>query len=150
MEIAELLSAQRVVHGANIVSKKKVLELLSQLLADSLDTLNQEEIFGGLLSRERLGSTGLGHGVAIPHARIAGLKKATAAFVQLHNGINYDAIDQQPVDLLFALLVPADATEEHLQVLATLAEKFNDIELREQLRQATSNEELQALVQKPL
>ncbi|NOY71087.1 MAG: PTS IIA-like nitrogen regulatory protein PtsN [Gammaproteobacteria bacterium] len=150
MKIEDLLSVQRVVQGADVVSKKKVLELLSQLLADSLEGLTQGKVFDSLLSRERLGSTGLGHGVAIPHGRIAGLSQATAAFVQLRKGIDYDAVDQQPVDLLFALLVPVDATEEHLQVLATLAEKFNDIELREHLRQATSNEALQALLQKPI
>ncbi len=146
MNIADLLSIQRVVCGAQVASKKRAIELLSQLLASSNESLIQVEVFESLLCRERLGSTGLGHGVAIPHGRMAGLTEAVAAFVQLGEGVDYDSIDQQPVDLLYALLVPQEATDAHLQILASLAEIFKDPDLRERLRQAETAEELHALL----
>ena len=142
----DLLSVNRIALSANVASKKRALELSSQLLALSQDSLTQNEIFDSLLGRERLGSTGLGEGVAIPHGRLPGVDKAVAAFIQLAKGVDYDSIDQQPVDLIFALLVPQEATEEHLQILAALAEMFKKPELRDALRKATSAEELLALL----
>ncbi len=146
MKLVGLLSVDRVVSNADVASKKRALELASQLLASDQMNVSQSEIFDSLLGRERLGSTGLGQGVAIPHGRVAGLDKAVAAFIHLAKGVDYDAMDQQPVDLLFALLVPQEATEEHLQILASLAEAFKKEELKEALRTAKSAEELMALL----
>jgi PTS system nitrogen regulatory IIA component len=144
MEVTSLLSPDRIVCQAQVASKKRALELLSQLIAQAQGVATQGEVFESLLSRERLGSTGLGHGVAIPHGRLSSLSQALCAFVQLTKPIDFDALDAQPVDLLFALLVPKEATEEHLKLLAQLAEMLRDEELRGRLRSAVSPEELKA------
>ena len=144
MEIAELLSADRVVSGVAVSSKKRALEAVSGLLAEVGGVeLSEVEIFDGLIARERLGSTGLGHGVAIPHGRFKDVSKALGVFIKTDEAIDFDAIDGEPVDLIFALMVPEDCTEEHLQLLAALAEMFSDPAVRERLRQSNSSAELQ-------
>jgi PTS system nitrogen regulatory IIA component len=136
MQVAELLDLDRISCNTQSASKKRVLEQLSQLLAANQETLSQNQVFDSLLSRERLGSTGLGHGVAIPHGRMKESDNTLAAFIKLQQGVDFDASDEQPVDLLFALLVPEEATEEHLQLLAQLARMFSDEALVQQLRNA--------------
>lgn len=138
MNIAELLSAERVDCQSTAGSKKGALDVLSEKLAAAFPDLTQHEVFDSLISRERLGSTGLGHGIAIPHGRIAGIEQAAGAFLRLSDGIDYDAPDQQPVDLLFALIVPEVCTEEHLEILATLAQMFADAQMVERLRKCDS------------
>ena len=139
MHIGELLTKDRILNDADILSKKRALETLSELLAQD-GQLSSHEIFDTLLARERLGSTGLGHGVAIPHGRIPGLKQTQAAFIKLSGGIDFDAPDHKPVDLLFALLVPEECTNEHLEMLAKLAELFSDPATVQQLRGAHDSE----------
>jgi len=134
MRITELLVPKQIAVGPVAGSKKRLLEQLSELLARGADDLEAADIFDCLLARERLGSTGLGEGVAIPHARMPGNRHTLAAFVRLDQGIDFDAIDHQPVDLFFALLVPEESAESHLQLLAQLAEMFRDPELRKRLR----------------
>ena len=147
MEIAELLSADRVVSGVTVSSKKRALEAVSSLLAEVSDVeLSDVEIFDGLIARERLGSTGLGHGVAIPHGRFQSVSKALGVFIKIDEPIDFDAIDGEPVDLIFALMVPEECTDEHLQLLASLAEMFSDAGVREGLRQSGSSEELQHIL----
>lgn len=146
MQIAEILTPARVAVSAGISSKKGVLEELARLIAEDTPDLTQTEIFDSLCARERLGSTGLGHGVAIPHGRLKGGKQTLGAFIQLQDGVDYDAVDQQPVDLLFALLVPEESTDEHLQILARLAEMFSDTELVRRLRRASSSNRLYELL----
>jgi len=126
MNIAELISPERVLRCAEISSKKRVLEHVSELLATGTARLGWNEIFDSLVSREKLGSTGLGRGVALPHGRIASLDKPVCAFLKLDAAVDFDAADGQPVDLVFALLVPEDSTEEHLQVLSLVAELFSN------------------------
>ena len=145
MEIASLLSVDRVFVDTEISSKKRLLEFISQQLSDSPE-LPSEEIFNGLLSRERLGSTGLGHGFAIPHARLQGLAQTRACFLRLPDAINYDSPDQQPVDLVFALLIPEQATDEHLQILSALAGIFSQSEVCLQIRRAESAELILQLI----
>lgn len=137
MQISEILSSDSILCGQSILSKKSALEEISKLLAKTDASLSYVEIFNCLVAREKLGSTGLGHGVAIPHGRLKKGDKTIAAFLQLDNGIDYDAVDQAPVDLLFALLVPEDSTEEHLQTLSQLAQMFSNTETLEQLRKET-------------
>ena len=146
MQIAEILTPARVAVSSGISSKKGVLEELARLIAEDTSDLTQTEIFDSLCARERLGSTGLGHGVAIPHGRLKGGKQTLGAFIQLHDGVDYDAVDQQPVDLLFALLVPEESTDEHLQILARLAEMFSDTDLVARLRRASSSNRLYELL----
>ena len=115
MNITDLLIPERVTCCHDVGSKKRLLEYISELLANSSLKLSQNDIFNALLSREKLGSTGLGKGVAIPHGRMTSLEKPVCAFVKLDTPIDFDASDGQPVDLIFTLLVPEDSTEEHLQ-----------------------------------
>jgi PTS system nitrogen regulatory IIA component len=142
MNIASLLTSDRILCGAASTSKKRLLETLADMLAKDLPELDVTTVFEGLLHRERLGSTGIGHGVAIPHGRLPGVNKAIGALITLHEGIDYDAPDQQPVDLLFALIVPEESTEEHLQILATLAQSFSSKDTANRLRQCSEIEQV--------
>jgi len=126
-------------------SKKRVLEQAARLLAAHNEEPSAEQIFERLLERERLGSTGLAGGVALPHARMPGIQETRGAFLRLAEPVEFDALDGNPVDLVFALLVPEEATEEHLKLLAQLATMFNQEELREQLRVAEAEEALAVL-----
>lgn len=146
MDIETILTPERIAARANVTSKKGVLELLAELIAKDTPSITQAEIFDSLCARERLGSTGLGHGVAIPHGRLKGSQETLGAFVQLEKGVDYDAVDQQPVDLLFALLVPEESTNEHLQILARLAEMFSDSDRLRKLRRAHSEQSLHNLL----
>ena len=142
MTIADLLSPERIALLPSASSKKRVLEALSMHLASAVPSLSEVEIFNSLIARERLGSTGLGHGVAIPHARMAGVEDAIGAVMKLEQGVDYDALDQQPVDLLFALLVPENSTEKHLELLSQLAEMFSDEKTLARLRAVQNAETL--------
>ena len=146
MELSDILSPDNMLSGVCVTSKKRAIELLSEVLACSELSGRQSDVFDSLIARERLGSTGFGGGVAIPHGRVKGVQTTQAAFVQLAEPIDYDAIDGQPVDLLFALAVPEESTDEHLQVLARLAEMFSNKALCQQLRETTDQAVLYALV----
>jgi PTS system nitrogen regulatory IIA component len=126
MNITELISPERAHRCTEINSKKRVLEHVSEMLAMDTARLGWNEIFDSLVNREKLGSTGLGKGVALPHGRMKMLDKPVCAFVKLDRPVDFDAADNQPVDLVFALLVPEDSTEEHLQVLSMIAELFSN------------------------
>ena len=140
MRIADLLIPDRVAIGNRTRSKKRTLEKLSELLVNGQSNPGATEVFDSLLARERLGGTGLGHGIAIPHGRLKSVQRPLAAFLQLQQGIDFDAIDGEPVDLLFALLVPEHCTDEHLELLAHLAGIFRDPRLRAKLREARTPE----------
>ncbi len=142
MQIEEILQPERILFRDDINSKKVALETLAGLASSAAPEVSQEQIFDALLARERLGSTGLGHGVAIPHGRIPELQAACAGILRLSTGIDFDAADGQPVDLFFVLLVPEDCTDEHLKILACLAEMFADAEFLAQLRSAPLPEDL--------
>ena len=140
MNITDLLSPERVACRDEVGSKKRLLELLGELLASSSPMLSQHEVFEALLNREKLGSTGLGKGVAIPHGRMAGLDHPVCAFIKPGTAVDFDASDGQAVDLAFALLVPEDSTEEHLQVLSTIAEIFSNTGICSALRACESGD----------
>jgi PTS system nitrogen regulatory IIA component len=134
MQITKLLEPDRIACQQGSTSKKRALETLSKLLASGLPGFTDGEIFDSLIGRERLGSTGLGKGVALPHGRMKGLDAPVAALLTLEQGIDFDAIDDQPVDLLFALLVPEESTDDHLKILAQLAGIFSNADFCSQLR----------------
>jgi PTS system nitrogen regulatory IIA component len=130
--IAKLLPPSNIVLNLEVSSKKRMFEQAG-LLFENNQGIARSLVFDSLFARERLGSTGLGQGVAIPHGRIKGLKEAIGAFVRLAAPVAFDAPDGQPVDLLFILLVPEQANETHLQILSELAQMFSDREFRQQL-----------------
>jgi nitrogen PTS system EIIA component len=146
MEIVDILTPARVALGVPATSKKAVLEELARLVARDTPELTPAQAFDGLILRERLGSTGLGNGVAIPHGRIAHLPAMVGAFLRTASAIDFDAVDGEPVDLFFALFVPQEATEEHLAMLANLAESFSDAGLVSRLRELTSPETVHSLL----
>jgi PTS system nitrogen regulatory IIA component len=119
-------------------SKKKVLENLSQKLAANTSATTAEKIFQVLLERERLGSTGLGKGVAIPHARVPDLPHTVAAMLTLESPVDFESVDGQPVDIAFALLVPEDDTDNHLQHLSRLVTLFRDPDICDNIRSASN------------
>lgn len=142
IDTTELLVPERVRCNEPVQSKKRALELGASLLAGVVPRMSRMDIFEALNSRERLGSTGLGHGVALPHARVAGTDRAVAACLTLAEPIDFDAPDRERVDILFILLVPQECSDRHLQILAELAETFSDPELREQVRADSDPETL--------
>jgi PTS system nitrogen regulatory IIA component len=142
MNITDLITRERIVCDSEVASKKRVIEVLSELLATGQADLTARPIFDSLIGRERLGSTGLGHGVALPHGRFNQSQQAIGAFVKLKKGVDFDAIDRQPVDLVFGLLVPDHYTDEHLKILAYLAEMFSDRVFCRQLRETDSDQML--------
>ncbi len=136
LSIEDILTPERSVIDVTVSSKKKLLEQLSSLVAEEIGDASADDIYERLLARERMGSTGIGEGIAIPHCRLLQCQKALGILLRLNTPIDYDSIDGNPVDLVFALLVPEEATDEHLQILATLASNFNQAEYREALRNA--------------
>ena len=143
--LASILPAPQVLVGVEATSKKRAFEEAG-LLFENLHGLSRALITDSLFARERLGSTGLGHGVAIPHGRIKGLKAPMAAVLQLAQPIGFDAPDEQPVGLLIFLLVPEAATQKHLDILSEIAELLSDAALRERIKSAASAEDLHGLI----
>lgn len=142
MNIKRLLSPDCTIAGAPGDSKKRVLELIARTLNQVHPILDEEEVFDRLLERERLGSTGIGEGVAIPHCRLAHCCDTVGVLIQLSPPIDFDAIDNQPVDLIFALVVPEESADAHLQALQAVAENFSQASYRQRLRTAPDRESL--------
>jgi PTS system nitrogen regulatory IIA component len=130
--ISKILPLENVLLDAESSSKKRVFERVG-LLFENSQKLARSQVFDSLFAREKLGSTGLGQGVAIPHGRIKNLREAVAAFVKTENPIPFDAPDGLPVNLIFVLLVPERATDLHLQLLGELAQMFSNTAFRESL-----------------
>ena len=143
--LASILTPAQVLVNIDVTSKKRAFEEAG-LLFENLHGLNRSLVTDSLFSRERLGSTGLGHGVAIPHGRIKGLKSPMAAIMQLINPIGFDAPDEQAVSLLIFLLVPEAATQKHLEILSEIAEMLSDAVLRNKLLSSDSAPALHGLI----
>ena len=136
LRIEDILSPERSLVDVQVSSKKKLLEQLATIIATTLGDASADDIYERLLNRERMGSTGIGEGIANPHCRLLQCQQAIGMLLRLEEPIDYDAIDGKPIDLVFALLVPEEATDEHLQILATLAGNFSQEEYRDALRKA--------------
>ncbi|HEY5582714.1 MAG TPA: PTS sugar transporter subunit IIA [Rhodoferax sp.] len=145
--LAAILPLAQVLVQLDATSKKRAFEEAG-LLFENLHGLSRSLVTDSLFSRERLGSTGLGHGVAIPHGRIKGLKTPMAAVLQLAHPIGFDAPDEQPVSLLIFLLVPESATQKHLEILSEIAEMLSDAVLREKMAVSASTADLHELIVK--
>ena len=146
MRVSDLILPRHVIADSDLSSRKRALEVLSELLATAREPLSQRLVFDQLCARERLGSTGLGHGVALPHARVPGLREACGAFIRASDGIDFDADDGARVDLIFGLAVPHESTSEHIEVLAMLARLLSAERMQESLRRAPGAEEIFALL----
>lgn len=146
IELSELLHPSRIGCQCDIRSKKRAIQTLAELLAPSVsrdeddDETSDMDIFDALITRERLGSTSLGHGVALPHSRLANIDTPIAAMITLSDGIDYEAVDGEPVDLLVGLLVPENCNDEHLKILADLAKRFSSDYFRDEVRAFGLNE----------
>lgn len=145
MHLLDLLSPGRVVVPGPVPGKKRLLERAAALLAGGSPEL-ERAVFDALVGRERMGSTGLGHGVAIPHGRSPQVATAVGCFLRLPDAVDFGSPDGQPVDLVFALVVPEHFTSQHLVLLSQLAEMFGDAGFRDQLRAARDGGTLYSLL----
>jgi nitrogen PTS system EIIA component len=142
MQIESLLTLKRTRCSLSATGKRGALELLANTIAEELPELDADDLLRRFQARERLGSTGIGHGIAIPHCRVSNISDAVGALITLTEPVSYESIDSEPVDILFAMLVPDEAHNEHLQNLAALAGALAKSEFRQQLREATDDKSL--------
>lgn len=149
MDLSDLLSLEAVVPALKANSKKQVLQELAGRIAVQIG-LPEREIFDVLLQRERLGSTGVGHGVAIPHGKLARLPKLTGFFARLEKPVDFEAIDDLPVDLVFMLLAPEGAGADHLKALARIARVLRDSSIAQKLRASTDPAALYTVLTQPI
>jgi PTS system nitrogen regulatory IIA component len=142
MEIKDILHPDCTLCAVQGSSKKKILELISQTATQLLPDIDQATILSSLMCREKMGSTGIGGGIALPHGRIKGLENVLALLITSETPIQYEAIDNAPVDIFFAILVPEEKASEHLGTLSTIAQKLNDKGTLTSIRHAKTNQEL--------
>ncbi|CAH0993330.1 Nitrogen regulatory protein [Sinobacterium norvegicum] len=142
MQLQNILTLERTVSGASASSKKRVLEIIAEHICKDVSAFDNEELFQRFNAREKLGSTGIGKGIAIPHCRVPNCLGITGALFTLDKPVAFDAIDDQPVDILFVLMVPEEACDDHLQALSMMAELFSAEDYCQSLRATNSNQEL--------
>ncbi len=147
MELKNVLKLDCTKSAVLCSSKKRALEIISELAANQSGQ-NTQKIFECILSREKMGSTGIGNGIAVPHGRIFNSSEPIAVLIHCIEPIDFNAIDNQPVDLLFALLVPDEQCKEHLKTLSLIAEKLTDKQIARQLRNAISDQDLYDIITK--
>lgn len=145
MNIGDLLDRAAISTRASAANKKKALAVIAEIAARNFG-LDAGEVLEALTERELAGSTGVGHGVAVPHARLDGLQRMHGVFVRLESPVEFEAVDDQPVDLLFALFAPKDAGADHLRALARVSRMLRLGDLRDQLRKARSADAVHALL----
>lgn len=140
--VSDLLTPSRSLCQVPGGGKKRIFELIADVLGSDRDEFHPDELVSGMLAREKLGSTALGNGIAIPHCRLSDCESPCGVLLSLSSGADFDAPDDEDVDLLFALVVPSEATQEHLNLLADLARLFSQSEFCDALRNCTSNKAL--------
>lgn len=145
MHIGELLDRNAIALRVSAANKRQALALVAEIAARNLGT-DAADILDALAEREQSGSTGVGHGVAAPHARLEGLNRMRGVFVRLDQPVEFESVDDQPVDLIFALFAPVDAGAEHLRALAKVSRLLRHADLRQQLRQARTADAIHALL----
>lgn len=151
MDIGDWLDRSAIAHRSSADGKRQALAAVAEIAARNftrpgLPPLKGSEVFDALVEREAQGSTGVGRGVAVPHARLKGLDRMRAVFVRLDAPVAFDAVDDQPVDLLFALFAPEDASTEHLRALARVSRLLRSEEMRQHLRQARTADAIHAIL----
>ncbi|MBO1254301.1 PTS IIA-like nitrogen regulatory protein PtsN [Alteromonas sp. 5E99-2] len=142
MDIQTLISLDHTQCGVQCNSKKRILEIISNIAADNNEHISATTVFESLMSREKKGSTGIGNGIALPHGRLSELTSVVAIVVTSTPAINFDAIDDKPVDIFFTLLVPAERTDVHLKTLSSVAKKLNDKQIVKAIRNATTSDDI--------
>lgn len=142
MDIQAIVSLDRTECAVQCNSKKRILEIIADIAAKQNENIDHATVLNSLMARERMGSTGIGNGIALPHGRLPGLEKVIAIVVTSTPAIDFDALDEKPVDIFFALLVPEEQTEGHLQTLATVAGKLSDKETIKAIRRATTSDDI--------
>jgi len=142
MNIASILTPERTRCDLEASSKKRAIEEAARHIGKSLPDLDSAEIYENLINREKLGTTAIGHGIAIPHCRLANCDEIVGGLFKLSQPTDFDAFDEQPVQIMFVLLVPAEEVDDHLETLATLAQRFETESFRDQLLQATTDQQL--------
>lgn len=149
MDLGDLISPDGITPSLKAKSKKQALQILAEHAAEFLD-INQREIFDTLLQRERLGSTGIGHGIAIPHGKLNSINSIFSLFARLENPIDFDSVDDEPVDLIFLLLAPESAGADHLKALARISRLLRDPAAVEKLRASSDRDALYSVLTEPL
>jgi len=147
MTLQEILTLDCTQCAVPVHSKKRLLEQICQLAANELSDSNPTDLLDSLLNREKMGSTGIGNGIAIPHGRLNDADKAIAVFLTTKQAIDFDAIDNKPVDIFICLFVPQNSTQEHLETLQSIAKLFSDRKTAKQVRKCTSQQEMFNLIQ---
>lgn len=147
MTLQDILTLDCTQCAVPVTSKKRLLEQICNLASNGLKDSNPTDLLDSLLDREKMGSTGIGNGIAIPHGRLSNTDKAIAVFLTTQQAIDFDAIDNQPVDIFICLFVPEDSTQEHLETLQSIAKLFSDRKTAKQVRKCTNHQEMFNLIQ---
>ncbi|MFQ3251001.1 MAG: PTS system nitrogen regulatory IIA component [Glaciecola sp.] len=142
MIISDIISLDRTECAVQCQSKKRIFEVISEIAVKENPQLDIGDVLSSMLAREKMGSTGIGNGIAIPHGRIEGISDIVAIVVTSEEAIEFDAIDDKPVDIFFALLVPSEQTQEHLQTLSSIAQKLSENSIVKAIRSAKSRDEI--------
>ncbi|MCK4846309.1 MAG: PTS sugar transporter subunit IIA [Deltaproteobacteria bacterium] len=146
MKISDILTKDNIIAELDATEKREVLETMSALLSESVGGMDKEELLGVLLEREKLGSTGIGYGVAIPHAKFSSVDSISVAFARSRKGVDFESADDQPVHLFFLIIAPESSTVMHLKVLASISKLLKDADLRSRLINATDADEIYAII----
>tara|TARA_R110001583_G_scaffold43107_6_gene137065 strand:- start:3348 stop:3800 length:453 start_codon:yes stop_codon:yes gene_type:complete len=147
MTLQDILTLDCTQCAVPVHSKKRLLEQICQLAANELSDCDPADLLDSLLNREKMGSTGIGNGIAIPHGRLNNTDKAIAVFLTTQQAIDFDAIDNKPVDIFICLFVPENSTQEHLETLQSIAKLFSDRKTAKQVRKCTNQQEMFNLIQ---
>jgi len=147
MQLSEILTTSCTSCDVAVTSKKRILEKICQLAANQVSDVDQDELLESLLDREKMGSTGIGNGIAIPHGRLPNASKAVAVLITTEKTIDFDAIDNREVDIFVALFVPENSCKEHLDTLQSIAKLFSDKKMLKQVRKCNDNQALYNLIQ---
>lgn len=147
MTLQEILTLNCTQCAVSVHSKKRLLEKVCQLAAHELGDFNPSDLLDSLLNREKMGSTGIGNGIAIPHGRLSNSDKSIAVFITTEHAIDFDAIDNKPVDTFICLFVPQDNTQEHLETLQSIAKLLSNRKIAKQIRKCTSKQEMFNIIQ---
>ena len=146
MKISDILKKEHVIKELNSCDKKNVLDELSSFLEDEEEITNKESLLAALIEREKLGSTGIGENVAIPHAKISDIDKIITVFGRSKNGVEFESLDQKPVNFIFLVLAPENSTGQHLKALARISRLFKNISLRESILKANEVDQIYSIL----